>query len=114
VWAVKRRTAVNRFQRAIRKIAQWCRRNLHQPIKEQHRELSAKLRGHYDYYGITSNGEALQRFRSAVQRTWRHWLSRRKRGTYSWDCFAQLQERYPLPRACVVHSVYRSRSEPVI
>ena len=36
-------------------IAQWCRIHRHQPIAEQHRTLSQKLRGHYAYYGITGN-----------------------------------------------------------
>ena len=35
---------------------------------EQHQTLSQKLRGHFAYYGITGNGEALHRFRDAVTR----------------------------------------------
>jgi len=106
-WVVKRRTAADRFRRALMKIAQWCRRYLHRPVAAQHRTLSQKLRGHYAYYGITGNGEALCRFLEAVQRIWRQWLSRRTRGYYSWDCFRRLLARYPLPPARAVHSVCR-------
>jgi RNA-directed DNA polymerase len=107
-WIVKRRTAANRLQRAFKKIADWCRWNRHWPVREQHRTLGQKLWGHFAYYGITGNGEALRCFRDGVARLWRKWLSRRSRGDpFSWDRFNLLLGRYPLPAAVVVHSVYR-------
>jgi hypothetical protein len=107
-WAVKRRTAASRFRRAIRTVAQWCRLHRHLSIPEQHRTLGQKLRGHCAYFGITGNGEALRRFRDAVQPTWQKWLSRRSwAGGLSWDAFNALRKRYPLPPALVVHSVCR-------
>ena len=112
-WVVKRRTAAARLQRAIRKIAVWCRRNRHVPIPDQHQTLRQKLRGHFAYYGITGNGEALRKFRDAVLGFWRKWLSRRSRGTaISWDHYNLLLKRYPLPAAVVVHSVYRQAANP--
>ena len=107
-WVVKRRTAANRLRRAIATIAQWCRLNRHRPIAAQHQTLSQKVRGHFAFYGITGNGEALRRFRDAVTRTWRNWLSRRTRGSYfSWEWFSRMLERYPLPPARAIHSVCR-------
>jgi group II intron reverse transcriptase/maturase len=107
-WVVKRRTAGSRLRRATRTVAQWCRFNRHRPIPEQHQALGQKLRGHFAYYGITGNGEALHRFRDAVARGWRKWLARRTRGgRLPWDRFTRLLERYPLPAALVVHSVCR-------
>jgi RNA-directed DNA polymerase len=112
-WVVKRRTAASRLRRAIRTIAQWCRFNRHRPLPEQHQTLWQKLRGHFAYYGITGNGEALRRFRDAVARVWRHWLSRRSRGDpIPWDRFRRLLQRYPLPAAVPVHSVCLSGANP--
>jgi group II intron reverse transcriptase/maturase len=112
-WVVKRRTAASRFRRALTKIAGWCRCNRHRPLAEQHQTLSQKLRGHFAYYGITGNGEALRRFRDAVTRTWRNWLSRRTRGhSLSWERFARLLKRYPLPPAWALHSVCRPAANP--
>jgi group II intron reverse transcriptase/maturase len=108
-WVVKRRTAADRLRRAIRTVAQWRRPHRHVPIPEQHRTLGRKLRGHCAYYGITGNGEALRRFRDAVQRAWQKWLSRRSwAGRLSWDAFNALRRRFPLPAALVVHSVCRA------
>jgi RNA-directed DNA polymerase len=112
-WVVKRKTAPQRLARAIRKIADWCRANLHLPVAWQHRTLSQKLTGHYGYFGITGNALALQRFRDAVKRLWRQWLSRRhRRKVLSWDCFHRLLRQYPLPPIRVVHSVYRPAANP--
>ena len=113
VWVVKRRTAPSRLRRALTTIAQWCRLNRHRPIPEQHQTLGQKLRGHFAYYGITGNSEALRRFRDAVTRTWRNWLSRRTRGRpFSWDLFSRLLAHYPLPPALAVHSVCRPVVNP--
>jgi hypothetical protein len=110
---VKRRTAPSRLRRALTTIAQWCRFNRHRPIPEQHQTLSQKLRGHFAYYGITGNSEGLRRFRDAVLGFWRKWLSRRTHGILlAWEHFTRLLERYPLPPALVVHSVYRPAANP--
>ena len=105
---VKRKTAKDRLSRALRGIGQWCRRNRHESLPEQHAALSRKMRGHYAYYGITGNVQALERFRYEVTRLWRKWLSRRsRRARLPWDRFSRVLNTYSLPPARVVHSVYR-------
>jgi RNA-directed DNA polymerase len=107
-WIVKRQTATTRFRRAIMMVADWCRRNRHQPIPEQHAALSRKLHGHYAYYGITGNSRALARFYFGVRGLWRRWLARRSWASpISWDEFPRVAARYPLPRPVIVQSVYR-------
>jgi hypothetical protein len=51
-WAVKRKTAKGRLQRALHALSGWCRENRHLPVADQHQRLSQKLRGHYGDYGI--------------------------------------------------------------
>jgi group II intron reverse transcriptase/maturase len=106
-WVVKRKTAKGRFQRSLRSIAQWCRIAMHRPVPEQHKILSAKLRGHYGYYGITGNAETLSRFRHAVARIWQRSLSRRSQKGLTWARFKELERRLRLPPAICVHSVLR-------
>ena len=79
-------------------MAQWCRSNRHRTVKEQWQTLTRKLRGHFEYYGITGNFEALGRFREEVRRRRRKWLGRRsQRGRLSWERFVRLEQHYPLP-----------------
>jgi group II intron reverse transcriptase/maturase len=102
VWVVARKTAKGRFTRAIRKVSEWCREHRHDPVIEQHRGLVAKLRGHYQYFGITGNGRALLGFYESVRRLWRRWLNRRsQRNTMTWERFAMLQQHCVLPRPVI-------------
>ena len=97
-WVIKRKTAKDRFTRALKVVAQWCRKNRHEPIQKQQQALGRKLRGHDAYYGIIGNVDALWRFRYWVTRAWRKWLSRRSQRAYiSWNRFNRLLVRYPLP-----------------
>jgi RNA-directed DNA polymerase len=106
---VKRRTAADRIRRFAKAIAEWCRRNRHQPIREQHQTLSEKLQGHYGYYGITGNYTLLSRVKWMVVQIWRKWLDRRSwRARFRWDKMTEMLGRMPLPAPRVVHSVYRS------
>lgn len=74
---LKRKTAKGRLTRALRAINQWARKARHVPIAKQARTLAAKLRGHFQYYGIRGNAKAINRFRHEALRRWRKWLSRR-------------------------------------
>jgi len=58
-WVIRRRTAKDRFTKAIREVRRYCKAARHLPIAEQHRVLSAKLRGHYAYFGLTGDIDRL-------------------------------------------------------
>jgi RNA-directed DNA polymerase len=110
---IQRQTAASRARRAVQAVADWCKRNRHRPIPEQHRTLSQKLRGHYAYYGLTGNSRALSSFYFAVKGLWRKWLSRRSWvSPLSWEQFRHLLERHSLPRPTLSHSWYRSVANP--
>ncbi len=91
-------TAKGRFARAVSAVTEWCQRHRHQPIRQQHAHLSAMLRGHYGYYGITGNGRRIRWYLHQVVRVWKKWLSRRGRhGNFRWDRLRDLLGRHPLP-----------------
>jgi RNA-directed DNA polymerase len=106
VWVIKRKTANSRLKRALAALSEWCRKNLHAPIKEQHQKLVQKLRGHFGYYGIIGNFYRLQAFREGARRIWRRKLSRRRRaGNVTWAQLSRLEKCYSLPPARVVHGL---------
>lgn len=97
-WIVIRKTARDRFGRALRRATEWCRRNRHRPVREQWERLKQMLRGHFGYFGIIGNSRALERFRFGVTRVWKKWLNRRsQRARMTWERMGQLLARYPLP-----------------
>jgi group II intron reverse transcriptase/maturase len=102
-WVVKRRTANDRFSRTLRRIRDWCREHRHADVESQHRSLARKLNGHYAYFGVTSNFDALARLLREVESIWRKWLSRRsQRGFLNWQAMHQLEKRFPLPKPRIV------------
>ena len=105
-WYVQRKTAGKRLTRALDRIRQWCRHHRHDDVADQHRALTAKLRGHYGYYGIPGNTPSLSQFAHEVLRIWRKWLDRRsQRASMRWEKFNRLLDRYPLPQPRAVRTV---------
>ncbi len=112
-WVVKLKTAKDRFTRAVRSIDQWCHDNRHLSLVEQQQKLNQKLRGHYAYYGVTGNSEAMNRFRQEVENRWRKWLNRRNNiRSMHWEKFCALLRRYPLAPARAVRSKLRHAVKP--
>jgi len=104
-WVVKLKTAKDRFTRAVRSIDRWCHDNRHLSLAEQQHKLNQKLRGHYAYYGVTGNSDAMNRFRQEVENRWRKWLNRRNNiRSMHWQKFCALLRRYPLAPARAVRS----------
>jgi RNA-directed DNA polymerase len=98
-WVVKQKTAADRLRRALKRIADWCRRYRHEPVRDQWTALKRKLLGHFGYFGITGNFRALCNLRHHVIAVWRKWLSRRsQRARISWKDMLRLQASYPLPQ----------------
>lgn len=103
-WVVKKRTAKDRVNRTLRRIATWCREHLHDDVAEQQRALARRLNGHYAYFGVTSNYSALARVWNETTAIWRKWLGRRSQnGLVNWTAMHVLLERFPLPRPRIVH-----------
>lgn len=102
-WVVKQQTAKDRFSRALRRIREWCRWHRHDPLEAQHLTLVKKLKGHYAYFGITGNYDALARLVYEVQRAWRNALARRSQQSLPWAKMNRILKRFPLPPPRIIH-----------
>lgn len=99
-WYIQRKTAKGRFSRALRNLSQWMRAARHVPIDKQARTLSAKLRGHFNYYGLKGNSRAINRFRFHAMQLWFKWLgTRSQRAKMTWEAFNRLIDKQKLPTA---------------
>ena len=105
-WVMKRRTARKRLRRTKKSLWRWCRNNRHAPLQYQYQMLCAKLRGHYQYYGIRGNFRLLEEVRRSAERAWRYWLSRRSsKSAIGWKKFWKLMQTYILPISRIVHNI---------
>ena len=98
------KTMTKRLRRSLNAIAEWCQRHRHAAVALQWRTLTAKLRGHYEYYGRATNYRSLRQFYRGVRRVWRKWLNRRTRGkTLTWAKYQELLDRLPLLPPRITH-----------
>jgi RNA-directed DNA polymerase len=106
-WVIKRKTAAKRMRRTMKAIWQWCCEHRHWSLPEQHRVMSSKLRGHYQYYGIRGNYKMLEIVYEWARKSWKRWLGRRSRDGYiSWEEFdAKIWSTFALPPPKIVHSI---------
>ena len=105
-WVVKKKTIGKRLNRFVKGIWSWCKDNRHAPLKDQYFDLSLKLRGYYQYYGVRGNFKALEVVYEATEKAWRRWLSRRSRkGFVSWAKFEKIRISFPLPKPRIIHSI---------
>ncbi len=102
---LKRKTAKKKLRVKYRELKEWLRANLTTPVKEVWATLNQKLRGHYQYYGVSDNWPWLVKYREAALRMALRWLRRRsQRGTMRQrDFYTAYIRRHPVagPRKLV-------------
>lgn len=102
IWIPKRKTSKKSFSRAQKALGRWMKAVRHWPTEVQASLLGAKLRGHFQYFGVIGNSRAIGAFRQEAQRRWYQWLGRRSQRALSWKAFHRLLRRHPLPSARIV------------
>jgi len=105
---VGRRTRRKKFCQKYREMNDWLRKiRNHKKAKEWWPTLSAKLRGHYQYYGVSGNARMLNRFYYKTLGLTYKWLNRRsQRKRFNWKGFNAYLKHYPLPRPRIAHNFY--------
>ncbi len=98
-WGMGCKTRSASLRRAIQSVYDWCRRYRHRSVREQHAALSRRLRGHFNYFGVSGNFRSLLLLVETTKRAWFKWLCRRsQRKRLTWERFADLLRDFPLPR----------------
>jgi len=105
---VGRKTSRKKFRIKCKEMNDWLRKmRNYKKAKEWWPVLQAKLRGHYQYYGVSGNMRSLQRFYKRTLRMTRKWLNRRsQRKSFNRKGFYKYLEHYPLPMPKIVHNLY--------
>jgi RNA-directed DNA polymerase len=100
---LKRVTSKKKMRAKLKSVKAEMRRRMHLPIPEQGRWLASVLEGHYRYYAVPDNSEAMRGFRRQVIGHWRHALARRsQKGRITWERTFRLADRW-LPQPRILH-----------
>ena len=89
---LKRKTSSKKLRLKLLDLNRWFHKQLETPIVEMWKTLNAKLRGHYQYYGINDNWPLLMVYRDQARRMTKRHLSRRSQNSYlNWQKFNQFE-----------------------
>jgi len=108
---LKRKTSSKKLTIALNKTRDWIMANRHRALDELIFDLNRKLRGHYNYYGITFNMNGLSKYYDQVKRILHKWLNRRGgKRVWKWDRYTELITVWlPLFRPKIYHSFTKAK-----
>lgn len=103
-FTVRRKTIAKRMRAKLKEVGQALMRKRHLPMSEQGQWLRSVIRGHFNYYAVPGNADALNAFRTQAIRLWLKALRRRsqKGRKLTWDRFKWWIERW-IPKVRIVH-----------
>ena len=101
---VKRITIAKRMRAKLKAVNDQLKRRRHQPIPVQGQWLRSVMQGHFAYYAVPGNTDAVSAFQFHATRHWYQALRRRsQRKRINWDRMKRIASRW-LPKVRVMHS----------
>ena len=95
---LKRITIAKRMQAKLREVKDELKWRRHHPIPDQGRWLRSVVRGHYAYYAVPGNSDAINAFYNQVARHWYRALRRRSQRTrMNWMRMRRIHARWLPP-----------------
>jgi hypothetical protein len=104
---VKRKTSKKKISLRLVEMNTWIKENRHLPVSVLTAKINMKLRGHYQYYGITDNSKSIHSYYYRTVLTLFKWLNRRsQKRSYTWEGFNDLLKVFPLSLPRIKVSIY--------
>jgi len=111
VFKVGRKTTRKRFVAKLKEMYVWLKSVRTIRPKDWWQVLCAKLRGHFQYYGISGNYRSINRFYETTIRYLYKWLNRRsQKKSFNWEGFLEYLNRFALPKPRIYHNLYVNHS----
>jgi len=105
---MKIRTNKKKQRNALIEMNTWLKNTRNKmKAKQIWRILASKIRGHYNYYCVSSNSKSTNSFHHQTKRLIFKWMNRRsQKQSFNWTEFSNYLKLYPLPKPTLVHSMY--------
>ncbi len=100
---VRSMTSKKKLKNALSTFNEWCRKNRSLGTRRIFSIVNAKLRGHYNYYGVRGNFKRLKIFFERAMFILRKWMNRRsQRRSCNWEKFLKWLDIYRIERPRIV------------
>lgn len=84
----KVKTSGKKYRNKLKAMNNWIKQNRNLPIQLMISKLNMKLRGHYQYYGVTDNTRKIKDFYDKTMKMLYKWLNKRsQRRSYTWESY---------------------------
>lgn len=105
---MKAKTSSKRMSNKLKEMNQWLKASRNRmKAKEIWKGLSSRLRGHYNYYGISSNSISIQTFYHQTTKLTFKWMNRRsQKKSYNWTEFYEYIKQHPLAKPALAYNMY--------
>ena len=104
---VKRKTAKKKFNEKVKEMKIWIKDHRYMKATEMIKQINIKLKGHYQYYGITDNAYSLRLFTQCTSKLLWKWLNRRsERRSYTEEEFNEMIKQNPLLTPKIYVNIY--------
>ena len=102
------KTSKKKFRSKINAMKEWIKNHRTMPLEELFKKLNLKLKGHYNYYGVTDNTREVKNYLEQTKYLLFKWLNRRSQKiSYDWSSFSEgLLKTFPLAEPTIKVSLF--------
>jgi len=95
-FTIRRKTIAKRLRAKLKEVREKIKRMMHEPVPIQGKWLRTVVQGHFSYFGVPWNNEALESFRTEVCKAWLFALRRRshKSRGLTWERIKRLVAKW--------------------
>ncbi len=107
------KTGRKKLRSKIKAMKEWIEDHRTTPMELIFKTVNAKLRGHYQYYGVTDNTRKAKIYLNITKKLLFKWLNRRgQRKSYTWETFNNgLLRTFPLLEPSIKVSLFYRQYE---
>lgn len=104
----KVKTCGKKLRSKVKAMKEWIKKNRTMPVRELIKRINLKLRGHYQYYGVTDNTRSVKGYQNTVKYLLFKWLNRRsQKRSYTVESFYNgLLKTFPLIEPTISVSLF--------
>jgi len=109
-YQVKVKTSRKKMNHSLKEMNQWLKvvRNK-MSIKQIWGILRSKVRGHYQYYGISGNFESINAYYHKTCKLTFKWMNRRsQKRSWNWEQYYKYLVAHPLPKPKLTYAIYNT------
>ena len=102
------KTSKKKYRSKIKAMKEWIKNHRTLPLELLFKTINAKLRGHYQYYGVTDNTKDVKNYLAQTKWLLFKWLNRRsQRKSYTYKTFFNgLLRTFPLLEPTIKVSLF--------